>query len=237
MTRTLAALAVLLIGSAFAQADVILDDFTNPTPGAQFVIANSNGNPYSITTVLPGGPPSPFRSAVFTVTSPTPAGPFSLLGVIGGGSLDMFLDSTSSGKAVLTYVFSAPMDFTTISGPAGAIRLTTQSQATIGNPDVAFTLSLQTQSGIPFSTSGSFANSSGFIDQDVPLSGFTGDPRGDLTKVTGLTLTVTGQTADDFRLDKIALTEPHQTPAPAGVLLAFAALPVLGLRRYLGRKA
>ena len=231
MTRTLAAIAALLFVSACARADVILDDFTNPTPGSQFVIANTNSNPYTITTDLGGGT---IRTATFTVTSPSPAGPFSLLGVVGGGSVDMFLDSTSSGNAVITHTFGAPLDIAGIGGSTGAIRLTTQSFATVGNPDVAYTLSIATATGT-LTASGSFANSAGFVDQDVAFTSLAGT--GDLTQVTGLTLTVSGNTADDFRLDKIAVTEPQQVPAPAGVFLALAALPVIGLRRYFAKKA
>ena len=234
MTRRYLALAILLVAPIAARADVILDDFTNPGSGTQFVIASQNSNPYALDPVNLGG--GTIRNAVFTVTSPNPAGPFSLLGVVGGGSADMFFDSTSSGNGVISYTFGAPIDFSGIGGAAGAVRLTTQSQATIGNPNVAYSLSVQTASGT-FSGSGSFANSAGFIDQDVLFSSLTGS--GDLSQVTGLSLTVTGQTADDFRLDKISLTEPtvQQVPAPPAVFLALAALPVLGLRRYLGRKA
>ena len=231
MTRTLAAVVALLVVSAFARADVILDDFTNPTPGAQFIIANTNSNPYTITTNLGGGT---IRTATFTVTSPTPAGPFSLLGVVGGGTVDMFLDSTSSGNAVITHTFGTSLDIAGIGGSSGAIRLTAQSSATVGNPDVAYTLQVLTATGTLTKT-GSFVNSAGFVDQDVAFTSLTGT--GDLTKVTGLTLTITGNTADDFRLDKIAVTEPQQVPAPAGVFLALAALPMLGLRRYLVKKA
>jgi len=230
MTRTFAALAATLLVSAFARADVILDDFTNPMPGSQFVIANTNNNPYTITTDLGGGT---MRTATFTVTSPSPAGPFSLLGVVGGGSVDMFFDSTSSGNAVITHTFGAPLDIQGIGGSTGAIRLTTQSFATVGNPEVGYTLQVQTATGT-LSSTGSFANSASFIDQDVAFTSLTGT--GDLSQVTGLTLTVNGGTADDFRLQKIAVTEPQQVPAPAGVFLALAALPVFGLRRYL-RKA
>ncbi len=232
MTRTLAAIAALLILSAFARADVILDDFSQPTPGVQFVIANTNSNPYTLPPTNLGG--GTIRTATFTVTSPSPAGPFSLLGVVGGGTVDMFLDSTSSGNAVIGYTFGTPLDIAGIGGSTGAIRLSAQSFATVGNPNVAYTLDILTATGT-LSATGSFANSAGFVDQDVAFTGLTGT--GDLTKVTGLTLTVTGNTADDFRLDKIAVTEPQQVPAPAGVFLALAALPALGLRRYFARKA
>jgi len=224
-------LTILLFASTAARADVILDDFTNPAGGTQFVIASQNTNPYTIVTPLAGGT---VRTATFTVTSPTPAGPFSLLGVVGGGTADMFFDSTSSGNGVFSYVFGSAIDFSAISGAAGAVILTTQSQATIGNPNVGFTLSLLTGSGT-LTTTGSFLNSAGFIDQDVLLGSFAGS--GDLSQVTGLSLTVTGQTADDFRLDKIALTEPTVIPAPPALLLALAALPAFGLRRFFGRAA
>ena len=233
MTRRYLALAMLLAAPIAARADVILDDFGTPGTGTQFVIASQNSNPYALDPVNLGG--GTIRNAVFTVTSPNPAGPFSLLGVVGGGSADMFFDSTSSGNGVISYTFGAPIDFSGIGGAAGAVRFTTQSQATIGNPNVGFTLNLQTATGNR-TTTGSFVNSAGFVDQDVLFSSLGGI--GDLSQVTGLSLTVTGQTADDFRLDKIALTEPvvQQVPAPPAVFLALAALPVLGLRRYMGRK-
>jgi len=226
----LAACAALGLGAS-ARADFILDDFSNPSTGAQFVIANSNSNPFPVTTNLAGGT---VRSAVFTVTSPTPAGPFSLLGVIGGGTVDMFFDSTSSGNAVISYTFGTPLDFSTLSGSTGSVRLTTQSAASLGNPNVGFTLSLL--SGVnALSTTGSFLNSAGFIDQDVTFSSLAGT--GNLSQVTGLTLTINAQTADDFRLDKIALSETTVVPAPPAALLALAALPVFGLRRYFAKKA
>ena len=228
----LAACAVLGLGAS-ARADIILDDFSNPSTGAQFVIANSNNNPYTLTTNLSGGT---VRTATFTVTSPTPAGPFSLLGIVGGGTVDMFFDSTSSGNAVIAYALGTPLDFSALSGSTGAIRLTTQSAASLGNPNVAYTLNLLTATGT-LTGSGSFLNSAGFIDQNIALSSLTGS--GNLSQVTGLTLTINAQTADDFRLDKIALSEPVvvQTPAPPAALLALAALPVFGLRRYFAKKA
>ncbi len=232
-SRAFAALAALLVSSTAANADVILDDFTNPTPGAQFVIASVNASPYTITTNLGGGT---VRTATFTVTSPTPAGPFSLLGVVGGGTVDMFLDSTSSGNAVISHAFGAAIDFSGIGGSTGAVRLSTQSSASFGNPNVAYSLSVLTATGT-LSTTGSFANSAGFIDQDVAFTSLTGT--GDLSQVTGISLTVNGQTADDFRLTQIGLTTPtvQQVPAPPAVFLALAALPVFGLRRYFSRKA
>ena len=228
----LAACAVFGLGAS-ARADIILDDFSNPSTGAQFVIANSNNNPYTLTTNLSGGT---VRTATFTVTSPTPAGPFSLLGIVGGGTVDMFFDATSSGNAVISYTFGTPLDFSTLSGSTGSVRLTTQSAASFGNPNVAYTLNLLTATGT-LTGSGSFLNSAGFIDQNIALSSLTGS--GNPSQVTGLTLTINAQTADDFRLDKIALSQPVvvQTPAPPAALLALAALPVFGLRRYFAKKA
>ena len=232
--RSFALAACAVFGlAASARADIILDDFSNPSTGAQFVIASQNNNPYTVTSNLAGGT---VRTATFTVTSPNPAGPFSLLGVIGGGTVDMFFDSTSSGNAVITYALGTPLDFSALSGSTGAIRLTTQSAASLGNPNVAYTLSLLTSTGT-LTGSGSFLNSAGFIDQDIAFSSLAG--AGSLSNVTGLTLTINAQTADDFRLDKVALSEPDvvQTPAPPAALLALVALPVFGLRRYLARKA
>ena len=235
MTRhpltTLVALAVLVAGSTASRADVILDDFSNPHPAAQFLIGSQNANPYTLTTDLGGGT---IRTATFGVTSPNPPGPFSLLGVVGGGSLDLFLDSTSSGYAVIKYALGTPLDLRGIGGSSGAIRLTSQSAATVGNPDVPFTLSLFTPTGTLTET-GSFVNSAGFVDQDIAFSGFSGS--GDISHVTGVSLGVTGHTADDFRLDKIALTQPQQVPAPPAAFLLLAALPALCLRSYFGRKA
>lgn len=228
----LAACAVFGLGSS-ARADIILDDFSNPSTGVQFVIANQNNNPFPVTTPLAGGT---VRSAVFTVTSPNPAGPFSLLGVIGGGTVDMFFDSTSSGNAVISYTFGTPLDFSTLSGSTGSVRLTTQSAASLGNPNVGYTLSLLSGAN-SLTTTGNFKNSAGFIDQDIAFSSLAG--AGNLSNVTGLKLTINAQTADDFRLDKIALSEPTvvQTPAPPAALLALVALPVFGLRRYFAKKA
>ncbi len=225
-TLPFAALAVLLAASA-ARADIILDDFSDPrTP---FTITNPNPNPFTTGPTDIGG--GTVRNATFTVTSPTP-GTDSLVGGVGGGTVDIFFNSSSSGNGVIGYTFGTPLDFSAVGGSAGAVRLTTQSQPTSGNPEVAFLLSVQTATGT-LSKTGSFANSSGFVDQEVALSSLTGT--GDLSRVTGLSLTVNDQIADDFRLDKIALTQPQQVPAPPAAFLALAALPVLGLRRYLRR--
>ena len=221
--RLVAAFAVFVAGTTAARADIILDDFSGPVSSVIL------GSPMP---ALQANIPLGTRDTTFTVTSPNPAGTFSLLGVVGGGSVSMFLDSISSGNAVLQYAFTAPLDLQTIGGATGALRLSAQSSATVGNPDVAYTLQLLTASGT-LSSSGSFTNSAGFVDRDVAFSSLTGS--GDLSKVTGLTLTVTGQTADDFRLSKIAVTQ--QVPAPAGLVLALAALPILGLRRRFARKA
>lgn len=227
--RSLAIAVCASLGlGASARAEIILDDFSNPNPAAQFIIGTSNNNPYYLATNLAGGT---VRTAMFTVTNPTPAGPFSLLGIVGGGTVDMFFDSISSGNAIIGYRFGTLLDFNSLSGSNGAVRLTTQSAASLGNPNVGYTLTLLTEYGT-LTSSGSFLNSVGFVDQDVAFSSLAGT--GNLSEVTGLVLTINAQTADDFRLDKITVV---QTPAPPAALLALVALPVFGLRRYLAKKA
>src|SRR5262245_6479885 len=102
-------LVVALAGSLAgnAKADVMIDDYTVPTPAAFFFITQTPPNPYDRTDFLPGGV---IRSLHVEVTIPTVADPNSANGQIGAGVLDFSVGATAAAFARLTYTGS--YDFT-----------------------------------------------------------------------------------------------------------------------------
>lgn len=228
LRKSLLAAALVFGLSGTSRADITIDDFSAPNPGIEYLINFSDPNPSVFTT--PNISPGISRTVTLTVTSPTPPNINSMSGEIGGvnGIFSMSLNNSSSGNAVINYTFSSPIDFVP-TGQMGSLRYLSSADAGFG-PNVPLNFVLTTASGdLSFNT---FMNLTGtFTPSDVPLSSFTGT--GDLTQVTGMSVTILGGQAADVALTMISITTPDvdPIPAPPAALLALLALPALGFRR------
>lgn len=221
--------AALVFGlSGTSRADITIDDFGAPNPGITYLINFSDPNPSVFVT--PNIGPGINRTVTLTVTTPNPPVVNSMGGEIGGpaGIFSMSLNNSSSGNAVINYSFSSAINFVP-TGTPGSLRYLSTADAGFGT-NVPLNFVITTASGdLSFNT---FMNLTGtFTPTDVPLANFTGT--GDLTQVTGMSVTILGGQAADVALDMLTVTTPQvdPIPAPPAALLALLALPALGFRR------
>lgn len=233
--------AVLALAAGFAvcgmaRADIIIDDFSAPNPGIDYLITfnTTNGSTISTPNILPGVN----RSITLTVTSPNP-GINSMGGTIGGpdGWFTMSLNNSSAGTALIVYDFAAPMNFVP-TGVAGSLQYLSSADSGFGT-DVPMNFVINTTGG-DLSFNGFMSLTSTFTPTDVALSSFTGT--GDLTEVTGMSIEILGGQAADVALTAISITtpeppDPDPIPAPPAAVLALLALPVLGWRHRRNRNA
>lgn len=237
MRRALLVAVVTLTGAATVKADILIDDFSAPVPGINYLITLDNSNPSTFNTnnVQPGIN----RSVTLTVTSPNPV-VNSMGGEIGGanGIFSMSLNNSSAGNAVIAYSFSSPMNFipnVAGGGAVGSLQYLSSADAGFGsNVPLSFVITTTTGT-LTFDTNMNLTST--FTPTNVSLANFTGT--GDLTQVTGMTITITGGQAADVALDAINITTPpvpDAVPAPPAALLALLALPALGLRRRMMKK-
>jgi hypothetical protein len=235
LQRIVFAAALLFGASTAARADIIIDDFSAPTPGINYLIGSPNPQTFVTNNISPGIN----RSVTLTVTSPTPALPNSMVGNIGdtgaGGFFTMSLSTFSSGNAVLNYNFTSTQNFTQ-AGLLGNLRYLSSADAGNVSPNVPLNFVINTASGnLTFNTTMNLTPT--FTPTDVSLSNFTGT--GDLTQVTGMSVTIVGGQAADVALDALSIhfsEQPPTLPAPPAALLALLALPALGFRHRLQKK-
>lgn len=223
--RIVAAVAFLTAVTAPTRADIVLDDFSQPTPT---VVTNvpPQANPTTVVTDLGGGVT---RSITYTVnalgSSPTLQGQVSA-----GGQLVVDIGFDAGATVAIQYSLGS-MNFVP-TGATGAITLTGQSQLSLGdNLPTTYTLSIATATG---TLTGGGALSPTLTSSPISLASLSGT--GDLTQVNGLTLTLNAGRAADFAIDSLGITTPdapppNVVPAPPAALLALAVLPVLALRR------
>jgi hypothetical protein len=238
LLRTLLLAAAVLVAGGTAKADIVIDQFSAPTPAVDYLISGLNTNPYVVTTngIAPG------INRTITLTVAPPVGALSMSGHIGGSYnfFSMSLDNASSGSAVIAYSFATPMNFipnVALGGAVGALQyLSSADTGFAASTPLLFTITTATGT-LSFNTTMNV--SSAFTPTNVPLSSFTGT--GDLTQVTGMSITIQGGQASDVALDAIGITTPpaptNEVPAPPAAVLALLALPALGLRRRMARKA
>ncbi len=228
LRKAFMAAAVLFGAGTAARADIIIDDFSAPTPGITYLIALTDPNPSVFNT--PNVQPGIDRSVTLTVSSPATPFANSMSGDIGGaaGIFTMSLNNSSSGNAAINYTFASSTNFVP-TGIMGSLQYLSSADAGFG-ANVPLNFVISTASGdLSFNTTMNLTAT--FTPTDVPLASFVGT--GDLTQVTGLSITITGGQAADVALDSISITtpqEPDPVPAPPAALLALLALPALGLR-------
>lgn len=229
---------MLALSVATAKADIIIDDFSLTAPATQYAIG-PDANPLVIVNNIGGGLT---RTVTLTVTNPTTPGANALTGQVGDGLFSASFNVVSSGTANIAYTYAAPANFIPNVGAGGAVGDLVFSGAGDSGfaANIPLTITIATTTG-NLTFNGTLPLTPAISNVSVGLAGFTGT--GDLASVTGVTVNLVGGQAADLIFDSIGVTTPdappptNGVPAPAGVLLALAALPVLGLRRALRKKA
>ena len=237
LRRAVVAVAALALSVATAKADIIIDDFSSPAPATAYAIA-PDPSPLVIVNNIGGGLT---RTVTLTVTNPAVPGTNALTGSVGGGLFTASFNVFSSGTAQIAYSYAAPANFIP-NVPAGGVvgNLVFAGAGDSGfAANIPLTITIATSTG-NLTFNGTLPLTPAISTVSVGLAGFTGT--GDLASVTGVTVDLTGGQAADLIFDSIGVTTPdapptNGVPAPAGVLLALAALPVLGLRRAFRKKA
>ena len=238
LRRAVVAVAALALSVATAKADIIIDDFSSPASPTNYAIA-PDVNPLTITSNIGGGIT---RTVTLAVTSPTSPGVNALTGSVGGGLFTASFNVFSSGTAQIAYSYAAPANFIP-NVPAGGVvgNLVFAGAGDSGfAANIPLTITIATSTG-NLTFNGTLPLTPAISTVSVGLAGFTGS--GNLASVTGVTVDLVGGQAADLIFDSIGVTTPdappptNGVPAPAGVLLALAALPVLGLRRALRKSA
>lgn len=228
--RAVVALAALALGTVGqAKADIVIDDFTTPDPGVAYSLGAAVPSVY---TQVDGN-----RTLTVTQTQNSFALANQTSGVIGNTALGgRFVLNTTTGTtayASLAYTY-AGLDLS-----AGGTIL-----------NFSFT---STDLGVPFSVivgdGTTSATQVGLVTTPTNLSfDLTGFAGVNLAGVTQIELvlnqnvnTLVSTASADFSIANVTITEPPppttDVPAPPAVLLALAALPVLGLRRKWLKKA
>ncbi len=237
--RAAIAAAALVLGAVGqAKADILIDDYSQPTPAQGYAIG-PDSNPSIFTTDLGGGTT---RTVTLTVTNPAVPGTNALTGSIGDGLFSASFNVFSSGTVSIAYSFASALNFIPNvpgGGSPGSLQFLGAGDSGFA-ADIPVSITISTATGnltglttLPLSTT--------FSPVDLPLAGLTG--AGDLTMVNSVTLDFTAGQAADLIFDSLNVTTPDapppsDVPAPPAVFLALAALPILGLRRkWLAKKA
>lgn len=236
--RTVIAVAALVLGAVGqAKADIIIDNYSEPSPATGYAIG-PDANPTIITTDLGGGI---LRTITLQVTNPAIPGTNALTGSVGAGLFSASFNVFSSGTISIAYSFDTAVNFipnVPDGGELGSLQFRGAGDSGFAdNIPVAITVTTATgnltaNTFLPISTN--------FTDVDLPLAGLTGS--GDLSQVNSVTIDFTAGQAADLIFDSLSVTTPEppppsaDVPAPPAVFLALAALPILGLRRKLMAK-
>jgi hypothetical protein len=225
--------AAVVFGASNAKADIVIDTFSAPTTATTYLIGGLNSNPATFIDTVNA---TTTRTVTLNVSSPSTPSLSSLGGNIGGplGYFTMSFDNASGGSGVIAYAFSSPMNFipnVASGGTVGSLQYLSSADSGFG-PNVPLNFVIQTATGdLTFNTFMSLTAT--FTPTDVPLSSFTGT--GDLTQVTGMTISILGGQAADVALDSIGITTPpppnNEVPAPPAAILALMALPAVRLLR------
>ena len=216
-----------------------VDTFDSPTPATYYqILGDPRGgpqtpSPYTLSTPLGGGVT---RDVTVTVVSPTPPGPNSVSGDIGGGIFSMDTNNNSVVTADIKYtltgsagnltgVTAVELDFNNFDAGTGASStpVTVSITTTSGTQTVT---KLVTESKTAFTESFAIPSLAGDV-QSIKItlnSNSPFDPRASL------------QTAVDFSLDTVRVkgsTNIPGVPAPPALLLAgFGVLALVGRARF-----
>jgi hypothetical protein len=228
-----ATMAFGMVGSA--KADFVLDDFSNPLPASTYSITSAANNPYTSPGVDLGGVT---RTAVVTAISGLGGPSSSASGFIGQGFFELSTTAAVTATAQVTYSYAAPQDYTAL----GVTGMTFSFAFSDLNVPFSVVLTDSTGGASTFTTTAATGPGS----YEALLSNFTGTAN--LASITGVdvflnqnTITGANSTSADFLLDEITVqnTPPvvPAVPAPPAIILALAAVPVLGARRFFRKSA
>ena len=248
LPRAVAAVALLTGAAMPAKADVLLDDFSNPNPAVSYSISSTSPAPFSNSTNLGTSAllgVTVNRTASVNVTDGLTT--FPTTGFVGvdsnlGAGFAIFTPGGTTAVGDLKYTFGSAANFTT----SGVDSLSLNFKSADLNVPYSFVLTdangtKAIVTGLETASSGQGAGT-----YTTSLSAFVANnPAIDLTKITEFDIEVNGKSGSlspapsaDFQLGSVSIVQSaNPVPAPPAVLLAAAALPALGLRRVLRKKA
>ena len=232
LRRAIVAVAVLALSVATAKADIIIDDFSSPNPAVGYSLASPVGTTFSR---VDGN-----RTLTVTQTQNDFGLTGSTSGLIGttllGGRYVLNTSTGTTAHSNLLYSYGTALNLssngtilkfsftsTDLNVPFSVILgdgTNTSTQVGLVTLPTNLTFNLAGFSGVNLSTISSIEL---VLNQNVLTGASTGSA--------------------DFSIADVKVTTPdappptNGVPAPAGVLLALAALPVLGLRRALRKSA
>lgn len=228
--RAVVALAALVVGSVSqAKADIVIDDFTTPNPASTFSLSAAVPTTYSQTD---GN-----RTLTVTQTQNDFGLAGQTTGILGqtalGGRFNLNTASGTTAYADLNYTY-AGLDLS-----AGGTILKFSFKST----DLNVPFSVVVGDGTTTATQVGLVTTP--TDLSFDLMGFTGVNLSSIKSielVLNRNVTTNASTASaDFSIANVSITTPPppttDVPAPPAALLALAALPVLGLRRKMTKKA
>lgn len=229
-----------LIGAGTAKADIIIDDFDVPTPAVIYQISQLNGNPWT---------PGPWVTGSglqrqLTVAVVTPLEFNSVGGSVGNGSFSVDTNNSAQAYATLAYTgfTGSQSNFAASGSDRVQIDFININPGNISGggvaPDMPITVDLITGSGTLTQTV-NIGGSGSPIAVVLPFAGFSGT--GDMTNVTGLTITLNnagaaGRIASDFVIDNVSVPVVQAVPAPPAAALLLAAFPAIAFRRWMAKK-
>jgi hypothetical protein len=236
MTRWFARMAAVAIAAfsltGSAKADYVVDNFLNPVGDVWAISFTANFGPQNYRRI--GDPvvvSGASRDLIQTVFSPNPAGPFDASGGIGAnvGGFRFGNEPGVTGGAVLTYTWGAAQDLTQ-GGANSALSIHFVSA------DLAFPIVITASNGLNSLTYSTTVAAGNDFNVSTAFGLFAGT--GSFSQISKLEVafnySATGTSALDLKIDNIRTTT--NVPAPPALFLVGAALPVIGVRRWMARK-
>jgi hypothetical protein len=216
----LAAAALLLGAIGQVRADILVDDFSSPNPAVSYSLAAPVGSNFvrvdGNRTVTVTQTQNSFAAAGFTT------------GLIGNSALGprMNLNTgvNTTAFASLSYSFAGGLNLST----AGSLL-----DVTVNSTDLNVPFSVILTDGTNTSTQVGIITSP---TSQLSVAAFSGVNLNAITSIQLVlnqnVLTSASTESADFSISRVNIVQPASSvPAPPAVLLALAALPVLGLRR------
>jgi len=231
LRRAVVAVALLAGAAAPGRADFVFDDFSSPNPGTVYTGPGSFGP-----TALGGGWS---RSVAITQTGGPSTGVSGMIGTDPrtpslGTVFELSTTAASTAFARIDYTHGSPVNW----GASGQNVTGITTAFTFADLSVPYSVILTDSANHTSTFTGTVTGAGSYT---AAISDFTGSA--DLSAIAGVSIllnknvnTSGSTTSADFVFDDVTATA-SPVPAPPAALLALAALPVLGLRRVLRKKA
>lgn len=227
--RAVAAVAAAIAVSAgSAKADIILDDFTTPTPAVSYQINGANPNPYT----SPAATANLGQSRVVEVNVLSGVGAFSATGQIGGGTFELSTPAASTATAKVSYAFTTSPDL------ASLVVTGITLSFNFADLSVPYSITVTDTSSATATAAGTITGAGSYT---TSAAAFAGVNLGSISSLevflNNNVLTNGSTTSADFILTTVTLNTqpipPDPVPAPPAAFLALLAAPAFGVRKWL----